>query len=98
MKKTIIGHDVRIGERAIIKQGVTIGTGAVIGMGSDVIKYIEPYSIVAGCPGRVIRKRFDDGIIIKLLEIKLWQFRDKRLLECAQYFTNPAEFIDMIGK
>jgi acetyltransferase-like isoleucine patch superfamily enzyme len=51
----------------LIKQGVTIGTGAVIGMGSVVTKDVEPYSIVAGVPAREIRKRFDEQIIERLL-------------------------------
>ena len=98
VKRTLIGHDVWIGERALIKQGVTIGIGAVVGMGSVVTKDIEPYAIVAGCPAKVIRKRFDDSTIKKLLEIKWWEFSDKKLLECAQYFNNPVEFIKMIEK
>ena len=75
-KMTFIGHDVWIGQNAIIKQGVTIGTGAVIGMGSIVTKDVEPYTIVAGCPAKVVRKRFDENTIDKLLESKWWNFND----------------------
>jgi len=96
VKRTIIGHDVWIGERVIIKQGVNIGTGAVIGMGSIVTRDIEPYNIVAGSPAKVIRKRFDDKVIQKLLKIKWWEFSDKKLHDFARYFTNPIEFINMI--
>ena len=98
VKRTFIGHDVWIGEHALIKQGVMIGNGAVVGMGSVVTKDIEPYAIVAGCPAKVIRMRFDDDTIKKLLEIKWWEFSDQKLLECAQYFNNPVEFIKMIEK
>lgn len=95
-KKTIIGNDVWIGERALIKQGVTIGHGAVIGMGSVVTKDVEPYTIVAGCPARVVRKRFDESVIGKLLEIKWWNFNDELLQEYSPYVTNPTNFINKV--
>lgn len=53
--KTIIGHDVWIGQNSLIKQGIKIGNGAVIGMGSVVTKDVAPYSIVAGNPTKLIK-------------------------------------------
>lgn len=44
-----------LGARTIVTKGVTIGEGAVCGMGSVVTKDVEPYAIVAGNPARVIR-------------------------------------------
>lgn len=49
-----------IGANAIILRGVTIGEGAIIGAGSVVTKDVEPYSIVAGNPARIIKYRFSD--------------------------------------
>lgn len=92
-KKTIIGHDVWIGDKALIKQGITVGTGAVIGMGTVVTKNVEPYQVVAGCPARVIRKRFDDLTIEKLLNTEWWNFTDEELYKYAPYFTNPNIFL-----
>jgi acetyltransferase-like isoleucine patch superfamily enzyme len=93
-KRTVIGSDVWIGENAIIKQGVHIGTGAVIGMGSVVTKDVAGYSIVAGCPARVIRMRFDEEVIENLLEIKWWEFTDEYLVRYAPYFTDPLRLIE----
>jgi len=96
-KTTLIGNDVWIGEKAIIKQGVSVGNGAVIGMGSVVTKDVEPYAIVGGCPAIVIRKRFEDQIIKKLLDIKWWEFSDDLLHEYAEYITNPEIFIRKVN-
>ncbi len=98
IKRAKIGHDVWIGERALIKQGVAIGNGAVIGMGSVVTKDVEPYTIVAGCPARVIRKRFDDKVIDILEETKWWEFGDEELKQYSKYFANPDDFIGKVKK
>jgi acetyltransferase-like isoleucine patch superfamily enzyme len=97
-KRTIIGHDVWIGERALIKQGITIGSGAIIGMGSVVTKDVEPFTIVGGCPAKFIRKRFDDITIKELLEIEWWNFEEDVLKEYTKYITNPSEFIKRVKK
>jgi acetyltransferase-like isoleucine patch superfamily enzyme len=57
---TTIGNDVWIGERVLIKAGVNVGHGAVVGMGSVVTKDVTPYAIVAGNPSKLIRMRFDE--------------------------------------
>ena len=67
-KKTTIGHDVWIGAKSIIMNGVKIGDGSVIGSGSIVTKDIPPYSIAVGSPAKIIKKRFSDEVIEKLIE------------------------------
>lgn len=98
VQRTKIGHDIWIGEGVLIKQGVTIGNGSVIGMGSVVTKNVEPYSIVAGNPAKLIRKRFDEQIIMSLQEIEWWNFEDENLKKNARYFTDPIEFIGRVKK
>lgn len=71
---TVIGHDVWIGAEAMIMPGVTIGDGAMIGSRAVVTKDVEPYAIVAGNPARVIRNRFSDADISKLLEMAWWHW------------------------
>lgn len=53
----VIGNHVWIAYRAVILPGITIGDGAVVGAGSVVTKDVEPYTVVAGNPARVIKKR-----------------------------------------
>lgn len=60
-KPVVIGNDVWIGARVIILPGVHIGDGSVIGAGSVVTKDVEAYSIVAGNPAKLIRKRNEDA-------------------------------------
>lgn len=52
-----IGDDADLGVGAIIMPGVTIGRGAQIGAGAVVISDIEPYTIAAGIPAKVVRER-----------------------------------------
>ncbi len=76
-QKCEIGNDVWIGANSIICRDVKIGDGAVIGAGAVVTKDVEPYSIVGGVPARIIKKRFDDNTINRLLNIKWWDFSDE---------------------
>lgn len=46
-------------------------------MGSVVTKDVDDYSIVAGNPAVLIRKRFDDETVKKLLESEWWNKNDK---------------------
>lgn len=98
VKKTIIGHDVWIGQYVLIKQGITVGTGAVIGMGSVVTKDVEPYTVVAGCPAKIIKKRFDDKTISGLLKSEWWNLSEKQLHKLGELFNNPKAFLENIGK
>jgi chloramphenicol O-acetyltransferase type B len=70
---TVIGNDVWIGTEAMIMPGVTVGDGAVIGARAVITKDVAPYSIVVA-NNHVVRKRFDEGAIGSLLEIKWWDW------------------------
>jgi len=52
-----IGNDVWIGACAIVLKGVTIGDGAIVAAGAVVTKDVEPYTIVAGNPAKMIKRR-----------------------------------------
>jgi len=93
----VIGNDVWIGINSTILSGVTIGDGAVIALGSVVTKDVEPYSIVGGVPARLIRKRFDDKTIKKLLEIKWWDWNIDKIKKNMGYLLNP-EIDNFINK
>jgi acetyltransferase-like isoleucine patch superfamily enzyme len=75
----IIGNDVWIGFNVIIISGVTIGDGVAIGAGSVVAKDVPPYAIVSGNPARIVRYRFNEEIIQKLLQIRWWDWPDEKV-------------------
>ncbi len=76
----IIGHDVWIGHGAVIMPGVSIGTGAIIGSGAVVTKDVGPYEIAVGVAAKVVKKRFDDATIEKILATEWWNW-DRSTLE-----------------
>ncbi|WP_086555500.1 CatB-related O-acetyltransferase [Acetobacter sp. DmW_043] len=77
--KTIIGNDVWIGKSAFIMNGVNIGDGVVIGAGSIVTKDVPPYAVVAGNPAKILKFRFEQHIIDKLLKISWWNWEDEKI-------------------
>ena len=88
---TTVGNDVWIGYRAIILSGVTIGDGAVIGAGAIVTKDVPPYGIAVGNPARVIRKRFSDSVVEKLLRLQWWNWDDSKIKKHAHMLTSKPE-------
>ena len=92
-KRCTIGHDVWIGHGATIMPGVRIGNGAVVGSGAVVTKDVGPYEIVAGVPARLIRKRFSDDIIEKLLQIAWWDWDRKTLEERFDDLLDMETFV-----
>lgn len=93
IKKTVIGNDVWIGRRAIIKAGVTVGDGAVVGSSSVVTKDVPPYAIVGGVPAKILKYRFDDETIAKLLKSKWWDLSDEELKKRAGKITEVHDFL-----
>jgi len=74
-----IGNDVWIGMGAMILSGVTIGNGAVIGASAVVSKDVPSYSIVAGNPAVVVKKRFPEEDISILEKIQWWDWDDPKI-------------------
>ena len=72
--RTKIGHDVWIGAKCTILQGITIGDGAIIGAGSVVTKDVPENTIVYGTPARFYRKRFPDDVWEKINVTHFWNY------------------------
>ncbi len=77
----VLGHDVWVGAGATILPGATVGSGAVLAAKTVVRGAVPPYAVVAGNPGRVVRFRFDERTIQRLLNVAWWSWSEARLRE-----------------
>jgi virginiamycin A acetyltransferase len=91
-----IGNDVWIGTNVTILAGVKIGDGAVIAGESVVTKNVEPYSVCGGNPGKFIKYRFTEEQRNKLLQIKWWNWEDRKINDYTPLLCddNIDKFID----
>jgi acetyltransferase-like isoleucine patch superfamily enzyme len=83
-----IGSDVWIGARAIILDGISIGDGAIIAAGAVVTTDIEPYAVVGGVPARVIRFRYNQEIVERLMKLRWWDWSIDELRQVAHLFKD----------
>lgn len=91
----IIGNDVWIGGNSMIMSGIHIGNGAVIGAGAVVAKDVPPYAVAVGNPARVIKYRFDEETIARLLRIKWWNWSKENIeTRILQFNNDMAGFLD----
>ena len=97
-KKTLLGADCWIGQRVMIKAGVQIGVGSIIGAGSIVTNDVEPYSIIAGIPGKIIGQRFNNLTIEKLKKSQWWNLSEDKLKNLSPIFNNPKTFLSKINE
>lgn len=72
VKITKIGNDVWIGNGVFILPGVVIGDGAIVAARAVVTKDVPPYAIVGGNPAKVIKYRFPQFLIERLLASEWW--------------------------
>ncbi|MEM8524392.1 MAG: CatB-related O-acetyltransferase [Bacteroidota bacterium] len=84
---TVVGNDVWMGYDATIMPGVTIGDGAIVATKAVVTKDVEPYSIVGGNPAQLIRRRFSEQEIERLLELKWWDWSIEKITQNVQNLT-----------
>lgn len=92
----VVENDVWIGAKSTIMSGVKIQNGAVVGAGSTVTKDVQPYTIVAGNPAKVVKKRFTDRQIEALLKISWWDWTEDRIkTEAMNMWSDKIDdFID----
>ena len=90
---TVVGNDVWLGYRALVLPGVTIGHGAIVAAASVVATDTPPYAIVGGNPARVVRRRFGDEDVERLLRAAWWDWPVALVTEHARAIMagTPAE-------
>jgi phosphonate metabolism protein (transferase hexapeptide repeat family) len=85
-----IGHDVWIGHGAVVLPGRSVGTGAVVAAGAIVTKDVPAYTIVAGNPARLVRRRFSEDITNRLAELSWWDWDHETLRSALPDFRKLA--------
>lgn len=84
----IIGNDVWLADSCVILSGVNIGDGAIVGANSVVSKNIEPYQVYAGNPAKLVRTRFEESDITKLVEMKWWDWEIEHIKSVGNILCN----------
>jgi len=85
----VIENDVWIGQDVTIMSGIKISNGAIIGTSSVVAKDVPPYAIVVGNPIRIVKYRFPQHIINRLLKISWWDWPIEKIRDNYDYFIDP---------
>ncbi|HEV7935387.1 MAG TPA: CatB-related O-acetyltransferase [Actinomadura sp.] len=78
---TVVGHDVWFGYTAMVMPGVRIGHGAIIASGAVVVDDVPDYGIVGGNPAKLIRTRYNDDDVARLLSVAWWDWPAEHLTE-----------------
>ena len=71
---TVVGNDVWFGHGVTVMPGVTIGDGAIVATGAVVTSDVAPYTVVGGNPARLIKRRYDDEDVERLLRAAWWDW------------------------
>ena len=85
----VIYDDVWIGTNSLILSGLSIGQGAIIAAGSIVTKDVSPYSIVGGNPAKLIKFRFNEATINKLLVRNLDNLNINKIKKNINFLNTP---------
>ncbi|MCG7309830.1 chloramphenicol acetyltransferase [Brachybacterium sp. ACRRE] len=95
-RRARIGHDTWLGHASQVKPEVTVGDGAVVASGAIVTRDVPPYTIVAGVPARVIRRRVEPGLAERLQRLAWWDWDHATLRERLPDFRRMGveEFLD----
>jgi virginiamycin A acetyltransferase len=77
----VVGNDVWFGYGVMVMPGVRIGNGAIIASGSVVVDDVPDYGIVGGNPAGLIRRRYGETEIARLLALAWWDWPLQRISE-----------------
>jgi chloramphenicol O-acetyltransferase type B len=87
----MVGNDVWIGANVTILSGIEIGHGAVIAATATVTRSIGAYEIWGGNPARLIRPRFDPGIVSRLQALRWWECSIGTIRELVPLLSIPPD-------
>ena len=95
-QKCVIGCDVWLAAGCHVLRGVTVGHGAVVAANSTVTHDVPPYAVVAGSPAKVVKYRFSEDIIERLLKVQWWDFSiDILRVQCREILSHDLQEDDL---
>lgn len=88
----IIGNDVWVGDGVtILPSCKSIGDGAILGAGSVITRNVEPFTIVAGNPAKLIKRRFSEDVETLIRQSKWWELPLAELLSADTLLIDKAD-------
>lgn len=94
-----IGNDVWISTGVMLvcrNKPLKIGNGAIIAAGALVLDDVPDYAIVAGCPAKVIKYRFNEEQRRRLMESQWWNKDDKWMNQYIELFDDVDQFLSTV--
>lgn len=94
----VVGSDVWLGHGVTVVSGVRIGHGAVVAAGALVTRDVPDYAVVAGSPVTVLRHRFDETTVARLLAVAWWDWPVERVAANADLLsgTDVHELLEKV--
>jgi acetyltransferase-like isoleucine patch superfamily enzyme len=96
--RTVIGHNVWIGARVVVRAGINIGDGVIIAAGSVVVKDVAPYTVVGGVPAKLIRDRFEQPVKEVVQSSEWWNWPNEDLSKNAAAFRDENSFLELVKR
>ena len=93
-----IGNGVWVGRNCIIMDGVNIGDGATVAAGAVVTKNVPPFAVVGGVPARIIKYRFPQEMIDRLMQIQWWNLPDEEITKVIDIFHKPNPTLEDLNR
>lgn len=91
---TFLEADVWIGANCVVKAGVRLQIGSVLGAGSILTRDTTPYGIYVGNPAKLLKFRFERSIIQDLIRSEWWELPFSYLSTLD--LSNPSDFLESI--
>lgn len=94
-----IGNDVWISTGVMLvcrNKPLKIGNSAIIAAGALVLDDVPDYAIVAGCPAKVIKYRFNEEQRRRLMESQWWNKDDKWMNQYIELFDDVDQFLSTV--
>jgi len=73
----------------VAREAEALGSSAWGAAGSIITKDVAPYSIVGGNPAKLIKYRFEQAVIDRLLTFDFSKLSDEKILALHQTFYEP---------